>query len=82
MADYIADRISERLSPLEEAGFMGEGERFAITENLRRIRTWKANAFLHLDMRRVNMIYHNRSLFFLEPIQNLHSPHPEILNRL
>ena len=65
-SDYMADRLYERLLPLENNDVIKRNEIVAITESMREEKASTTNAFLHLDMRRINMIYNNGSIFLLD----------------
>jgi len=64
--EYISQRLRERLTPLLKNGVITQGEIDEITSGMRRQKAAKTNSFLHLDMRRVNMIYNGGAIFLVD----------------
>lgn len=64
--EFIVGRLRERLTPLERSGLIASAEANAIAELLRSCNMVEARRFLHLDMRRINMIYRKGEIFLLD----------------
>ena len=64
--DYMADRLHERLSPFVKNGIITSDEIKVITDGMRCSKAKRDKAFLHLDMRHVNMIYNKDGIFILD----------------
>ena len=63
---YMAERLRERLTPLVENELISRGEINEIAEYMRANAPENANSFLHLDIRRVNIIYNGGEIFLLD----------------
>jgi len=63
---YIADRLQERLKPLVHNDVITQDEIDRIADFVCQKKALSTNAFLHLDMRRINMIYSKGSIYILD----------------
>ena len=63
---FMADRLRERLAPLVHNEIITQAEIDRIAQGMLRQKAAKTLSFLHLDMRRVNMIYNKGSLYILD----------------
>ena len=64
--EYVADRLGERLLPLVPNGVVTQDEIDAMKNSLRGKKAVRTRSFLHLDMRRVNMLYNKGHLALLD----------------
>jgi aminoglycoside phosphotransferase (APT) family kinase protein len=64
--DYIADRLYDRFIPLIISEVITKDEAFLISNNIRSKKAIKNLSFLHLDMRRTNMIYNNGNIYVID----------------
>lgn len=64
--EFIADRLYDRLFALIKNNIITLSEIEKITNNLRKKKVDKTLSFLHLDMRRANIIYKDSNLFILD----------------
>jgi len=64
--DFFANRLYERLIANITSGVITQDEINKIISRLRQKKAKETLSFLHLDMRRVNMIYSNGKIFILD----------------
>jgi fructosamine-3-kinase len=64
--NYVANSLQERLLPLVTNDVISHDEVGIITKNMRSKKAEKTDSFLHLDMRRINMIYNKGDIFILD----------------
>jgi len=64
--EYMADRVYERLIPHVSNNLITHDEINRIADGLRGKKAVKTLSFLHLDMRRINMIYRDGNIFILD----------------
>ena len=64
--EYIIERLRERLTPLIPNKIITQDEIDAIVEIMCGCNISKPLSFLHLDLRRTNMIYNNGNIFILD----------------
>jgi fructosamine-3-kinase len=62
----MAERLRERLTPLVHNGIITEVEIDKIANDMHNRKAAKTLSYLHLDMRRINMIYNNGDIFILD----------------
>ena len=64
--DYMANRLKERFMALLKNNVIIQDEIDEIVNNMRQKKAIKTHSFLHLDMRRINMIFNNGNIFILD----------------